>query len=203
MLTTSALILDYLDVAGHGEDEQGPLFRPIRNNRTGRTDKALDPDMIYKLVQNIPQSSASRSALTRCERQLPPTPLDHQADIAKVQEWLGHANIATTRIYDYRKTRPEDSPTFKVPYRRLYRKIRAFMGTGCYRGGGARSGGRSPAGAEDCGRRRRAHRTALASIEIDIDVVLIEIHSIRVVHVPPAMAGRLPQNQQRKRLSPP
>jgi integrase/recombinase XerD len=40
--------------------------------------------------------------------------LDHQADIAKVQEWLGHASIATTRIYDHRKTRPEDSPTFKV-----------------------------------------------------------------------------------------
>ncbi|MCC8997656.1 MAG: tyrosine-type recombinase/integrase [Nitrosomonas sp.] len=38
--------------------------------------------------------------------------LDHSADIAKVQEWLGHANIATTRIYDHRKTRPEDSPTF-------------------------------------------------------------------------------------------
>ena len=42
--------------------------------------------------------------------------LDHQADIAKVQEWLGHANIATTRIYDHRRTRPEDSPTFKVNY---------------------------------------------------------------------------------------
>ena len=40
--------------------------------------------------------------------------LDHQVDIAKVQEWLGHANIATTRIYDHRKTRPEDSLTFKV-----------------------------------------------------------------------------------------
>jgi DNA-binding ferritin-like protein len=37
--------------------------------------------------------------------------LDHQADIAKVQEWLGHANIATTRIYDHPKTRPEDSPS--------------------------------------------------------------------------------------------
>jgi integrase len=35
---------------------------------------------------------------------------------AKVQEWLGHSNIATTRIYDHRKTRPEDSPTFKAPY---------------------------------------------------------------------------------------
>lgn len=42
--------------------------------------------------------------------------LDHQADIAKVQEWLGHANITTTRIYDHRQTRPEDSPTFKVTY---------------------------------------------------------------------------------------
>lgn len=42
--------------------------------------------------------------------------LEHEADIAKVQEWLGHANIATTRIYDRRKMRPEGSPTFKVNY---------------------------------------------------------------------------------------
>jgi integrase/recombinase XerD len=38
------------------------------------------------------------------------------ADIAKVQEWLRKANIATTRIYDRRKMKPEDSPTFKVSY---------------------------------------------------------------------------------------
>ena len=31
--------------------------------------------------------------------------LDHEADIAKVQEWLGHANIATTRLYDRRTAR--------------------------------------------------------------------------------------------------
>jgi len=42
--------------------------------------------------------------------------LDHQADIAKVQEWLAHAKIGTTRIYNHRRTRPEDSPTFKVAY---------------------------------------------------------------------------------------
>jgi len=33
-----------------------------------------------------------------------------------VQEWLGHANISTTRIYDHRRTRPENGPTFKVVY---------------------------------------------------------------------------------------
>jgi len=42
--------------------------------------------------------------------------LDHNADIAKVQEWLGHANIATTRIYNHQKTRPEDGPRFKISY---------------------------------------------------------------------------------------
>ena len=38
------------------------------------------------------------------------------SDIAEVQEWLGHANIATTRLYDRRQSRPEESPTFKVEY---------------------------------------------------------------------------------------
>ena len=42
--------------------------------------------------------------------------LGHQADIAKVQEWLGHANISTTRVYDRRGSKPEDSPTFRVTY---------------------------------------------------------------------------------------
>jgi integrase/recombinase XerD len=45
--------------------------------------------------------------------------LEHNADIAKVQEWLGHASISTTRAYDRRESRPEDSPTFKVMYSEL------------------------------------------------------------------------------------
>lgn len=42
--------------------------------------------------------------------------LEHAADIAKVQEWLGHANISTMRVYVRRGSKPEDSPTFKVRY---------------------------------------------------------------------------------------
>ena len=42
--------------------------------------------------------------------------LEHNSDIAKVQEWLGHSSVATTRLYDKRQMRPEDSPTFKISY---------------------------------------------------------------------------------------
>jgi integrase/recombinase XerD len=42
--------------------------------------------------------------------------LSNEADIAKVKEWLGHANISTTRLYDRRQSKPEDSPTLKVKY---------------------------------------------------------------------------------------
>ena len=42
--------------------------------------------------------------------------LDHEEDIANVQQWFGHGNIAITRICDRRKMRPEDGPTFKVAY---------------------------------------------------------------------------------------
>ena len=42
--------------------------------------------------------------------------LEHRADISKVQEWLGHASISTTRVYDRRGSKPEDSSTFRVAY---------------------------------------------------------------------------------------
>jgi site-specific recombinase XerD len=113
---THALIHDYLAIAGHGDDEAGALFRPVRNNRTGRLERAITADGVYKLVRTYSAQLGFEIGAHALRATAATNALDHQADIAKVQEWLGHANIATTRIYDHRRTRPEDSPTFKVAY---------------------------------------------------------------------------------------
>jgi integrase/recombinase XerD len=90
---TNELIHDYLEAAGHGADETGALFRPIRNNRTGELEKALDPDMIYKLVRSYSAELGFEIGAHSLRATAATNALDHQADITKVQEWLGHANI--------------------------------------------------------------------------------------------------------------
>jgi site-specific recombinase XerD len=107
-------IQEYLDAAG-ALTENGPLFRAMR------ADTRLSANGVYQSVvlkygkqlgidamplfgPHVMRATAATNAL------------ENGADIAKVQEWLGHANIQTTRIYDRRRTRPEDSPTFRVAY---------------------------------------------------------------------------------------
>lgn len=110
------LVHDYLELAGHGADDTGALFRPVSNNTGNGLGKAITPDAIYKIVRAYSNELGFSIGAHALRATAATNALDHQADIAKVQEWLGHANIATTRIYDHRKTRPEDSPTFKVNY---------------------------------------------------------------------------------------
>ena len=110
------LLIDYLESSGHGHDKSGPLFRPMRNNRTGGLNRTLCGDGIYKLVRGYAKIIGVLIGVHVLRATAATNALEHEADIAKVQEWLGHANIVTTRLYDRRKSRPEDSPTYKVSY---------------------------------------------------------------------------------------
>ncbi|HUA82829.1 MAG TPA: tyrosine-type recombinase/integrase [Bryobacteraceae bacterium] len=110
------LIDDYLDAAGHGDDPDGALFRPLRNSRGGRMENAITPDGVYKLVQHYASLLGVKIRTHSLRSTAATNALKNDADIAKVQEWLGHANISTTRLYDKRNSRPEDSPTVKVSY---------------------------------------------------------------------------------------
>jgi len=88
----------------------------VSNNRTGELDNTITPDGVYKLVRRYALALGLKIGAHVLRATAATSALDHEADIAKVQEWLGHANIATTRIYLRRKMKPEDSPTFKVSY---------------------------------------------------------------------------------------
>ncbi len=113
------LVADYLEAAGHGAELDGPLFRRVRAPKAGTVATALSPGGVYaevvrymkqigirgdNLGPHVLRATAATSAL------------EHKADIAKVQEWLGHASISTTRVYDRRGSTPEESPTFRVIY---------------------------------------------------------------------------------------
>jgi integrase/recombinase XerD len=111
-------IVAYLEAAGHADDKAAPLFQPLSNNAQG-TGRSITPDGVYKVlakyagqvgidVDGFGPHALRATAITNA--------LEHAADLEKVQDWVGHANISTTRMYDRRKARPEDSPTFKVAY---------------------------------------------------------------------------------------
>ena len=116
------LIEEYLKSAKHGGGLDGPLFRPVKNNSTGILEKHLNPASVYRnIVRKYGQTTGINAEVNGlCVHSLRATAatnaLSHEADIAKVQEWLGHANVSTTRLYDRRKSKPEDSPTFHVKY---------------------------------------------------------------------------------------
>jgi integrase/recombinase XerD len=122
--TAQRLIAEYLEMAKHGGGvpAPSPLFRPVKNNRTGTLEKHLDAGSIYRnIVRKYGLATGINGEVNGlCVHSLRATAatnaLSHEADIAKVQEWLGHANVSTTRLYDRRKSKPEDSPTFHVKY---------------------------------------------------------------------------------------
>ena len=112
---------EYLELADHArlpsgaKSSESPLFQPSQARWAGR---ALSGDGIYKLVRKYAgQAGIPMERMVHALRATAATnALEHEADIARVQDWLGHANVSTTRLYDRRDRRPEDSPTFRVSY---------------------------------------------------------------------------------------
>ncbi|WP_073168561.1 tyrosine-type recombinase/integrase [Pseudomonas asturiensis] len=108
----------YMYLVGDGERSHtpGPLFRSLRGRTSGTR---ITANGVYGVVNEwaaAAQIHVAGLGVHGLRATAATNALEHDADIAKVQIWLGHANISTTRLYDRRGQRPEDSPTFKVKY---------------------------------------------------------------------------------------
>src|SRR2546430_3964093 len=100
------VVTEYLEAAGHGQDLEGSLFRPVKNNTTKKLRKTISPrsvlrDVVQHYAQAIGLAQEVQGLYTHSLRATGATnALDHGADIAEVQMWLGHAASSITRLYD-------------------------------------------------------------------------------------------------------
>jgi len=109
----------YLTAAGHGEDHDSPLFRPVRASwKVEGLRRPLHPDLIDRILRKYAREiglyrgfSAHSMRATFITRAL-----DNGASLEEVQRAAGHADATTTKLYDRRGYNPEKSASFFASY---------------------------------------------------------------------------------------
>jgi len=116
---TAKRIREYLEAAGHREDIDGPLFRPLRRNRKKQEGRRfMDPDAIDRIVRKY----AARLGLDRgysahsMRATFITTALENGAQLEDVQKAAGHRDPSTTKLYDRRGYNPEKAASFFAVY---------------------------------------------------------------------------------------
>jgi integrase/recombinase XerD len=116
---TAQRIRAYLLLAGHGDDLEGPLFRPLsRNRKMQETRRHMDPDAIDRVLRK----HASAIGLSRghsahsMRATFITTTLENGASLEEVQKAAGHRDPGTTKLYDRRSYNPEKSASFRANY---------------------------------------------------------------------------------------
>lgn len=109
----------YLDAAGHADDLDGPMFRPLSHNRKSQESRRyMDPDAIDRVLRK----HAKAIGLTRgysahsMRATFITTALENGATLDDVQRAAGHAEPGTTKLYDRRGYNPEKSASFFATY---------------------------------------------------------------------------------------
>jgi integrase/recombinase XerD len=109
----------YLEIAGHGDQLDAPLFRPVRGNRkpldlSGR----MDADAIDRMVRKY----AAKIGLARgysahsMWATFITTALENGAQLEDVQKAARHRDPSTTKLYDRRGYNPEKAASFFATY---------------------------------------------------------------------------------------
>ena len=112
-------IRDYLDVAGHGDDIEGPLFRPVRENQNAKESRRhLAPIAIDRVLRKYARSIGLERGYSAHSMRATfiTTALDNGASLEDVQSAAGHADPSTTKLYDRRGYNPEKSASFFANY---------------------------------------------------------------------------------------
>jgi site-specific recombinase XerD len=116
---TATRIRAYLDLAGHGGDHAGPLFRPLRGNAKPYDPAGhMDPDAINRILRKYAAGiGLSRGHSAHSMRAtFITTALENGAAREDVQKAAGHRGTSTTKLYDRRGYNPEKAASFFATY---------------------------------------------------------------------------------------
>ena len=116
---TAARIRAYLELAGHGTDHQGPLFRPMRGNARAHDPAGrMDPDAIDRVLRKYAAAIGMGRGYSAHSMRATfiTTALENGAQLEDVQKAAGHRDASTTKLYDRRGYNPEKAASFFATY---------------------------------------------------------------------------------------
>jgi integrase/recombinase XerD len=116
---TAQRIAEYLQMAGHANDLHGPLFRQVTSRTPdGQSSPHLHPETIDRILRKYAASVGLDGGYTAHSMRstFVTTALDRGASLEEVQRAVGHADPATTKLYDRRGYNPERSAAFFAVY---------------------------------------------------------------------------------------
>jgi len=105
--------------AGHGDDLDGPMFRPLSHNRKGQEGRRhMDPDAIDRVLRKHAKTIGSSRGYSAHSMRATfiTTALENGATLDDVQRAAGHSEPGTTKLYDRRGYNPEKSASFFATY---------------------------------------------------------------------------------------
>jgi site-specific recombinase XerD len=115
---TSQRIRDYFVASGHGEDLDGPLFRPVRSRPDLPSRRALRGQEIARILKHYARRVGvkGRYSAHSMRATFITVALQNGASLEDVQAAAGHADPSTTKLYDKRGYNPEKSAAFFANY---------------------------------------------------------------------------------------
>ena len=110
---------DYLEAAGHADDLDGPLFRPLSHNRKKQEPRRhMHPDAIDRVLRKYAKAIGLDRGYSAHSMRATfiTTALENGCSLEDVQRAAGHREPSTTKLYDRRGYNPEKSASFFATY---------------------------------------------------------------------------------------
>jgi integrase/recombinase XerD len=116
---TAKRLKAYLEAAGHAEDFDGPIFRPLSHNRKRQeTRRHMHPDAIDRVLRKYAKAIGIERGYSAHSMRATfiTTALENGCSLEDVQRAAGHREPGTTKLYDRRGNNPEKSASFFATY---------------------------------------------------------------------------------------